>query len=91
MPYKDKKDRDFKHEEKLFLARGGRKIQTARQKARREYDAAGIDRTGKQIDHKKKLRSGGTSSMSNLRLRDPKENMADNPHSKPGTKTGGRK
>jgi hypothetical protein len=47
-----------------------------RQKARRAYDKAGIDRTGKQIDHKKPLRSGGTNAKGNLRLRDPSANMA---------------
>jgi hypothetical protein len=52
--------------------------QHERQRARRMYDAAGIDRTGKQIDHKKPLRKGGKSTKSNLRLRDPKANMGDN-------------
>ena len=87
MPYRDpKKDRDYKHEEALFLARGGRAIQTERQRARREYDKAGIDRTGKDIDHKKKLAAGGTSAPSNLRLRSSKANQSDNPHGKPFSK-----
>jgi hypothetical protein len=53
-----------------------------RAKARAEYDKAGIDRKGKDIDHKKKLAAGGTSARSNLRLRDSSENQADNRHKK---------
>ena len=53
-----------------------------RKKARRMYDAAGIDRTGKDIDHKKALASGGSAGRSNLRLRDSRENQADNGHKK---------
>jgi len=58
-----------------------------RKKARYEYDKAGIDRKGKDIDHKKPLRSGGAVGRSNLRLRDPSKNQADNGH-KPGEKAG---
>ena len=53
-----------------------------RAKARAKYDKAGIDRKGKDIDHKKKLAAGGTSARSNLRLRDSSENQADNRHHK---------
>ncbi|HQT82049.1 MAG TPA: HNH endonuclease signature motif containing protein [Ferrovaceae bacterium] len=49
-----------------------------RQKARRLYDKLGIDRKGKQIDHKKHLNAGGKTTAGNLRLRDPSANMADN-------------
>lgn len=49
-----------------------------RQKARREYDKKGIDRAGKHIDHKKKIKDGGKSTGGNLRLRSPGANMADN-------------
>lgn len=52
--------------------------QHERQRARREYDKKGIDRTGKQIDHIKPLRKGGKSTTGNLRLRAPKPNMGDN-------------
>ena len=55
---------------------GENKDDAERQKARRAYDKAGIDRTGKQIDHKKPIRSGGTNAKGNLRLRDPSSNMA---------------
>jgi len=49
-----------------------------RQKARRAYDKKGIDRAGKHIDHKKKIKDGGKSEGGNLKLRDPKANMSDN-------------
>jgi len=38
------------------------------------YDKMGIDRKGKDIDHIKPLRKGGTSTKSNLRLRSKKAN-----------------
>lgn len=52
--------------------------QHERQRARRMYDKLGIDRTGKDIDHIKPLRKGGTSTKSNLRLRSKKANEGDN-------------
>lgn len=67
--------------------RGEDKKQLVRAKARREYDKAGIDRKGKDIDHIKHLESGGTSAKSNLRLRSSSENQADNGHHK-GEKAG---
>lgn len=70
----------WKAEYKKQKARGETKDQLERQKARRDYDKRGIDRTGKDIDHVKPLRAGGTSSRGNLRLRDPSENQADNKH-----------
>lgn len=87
MPYRDpKKDRDYKHEEALFLARGGRAIQSERQRARRAYDAAGVDREGKDIDHKNKIKDGGKSTPGNLRLRSTAANRKDNAHGKPFSK-----
>lgn len=53
-----------------------------RKKARRLYDKEGIDRKGKDIDHKKALAEGGSAGKSNLRLRDKHENQADNGHHK---------
>jgi hypothetical protein len=61
---------------------GEDKEDLVRQKARAAYDKAGISRKGKHIEHKKKVSSGGTSARSNLTLRDPSENMADNKHHK---------
>lgn len=70
--------RDYKHAYKLQKKSGETADQIERQRARREYDKAGVDRSGKQIDHVKPLRKGGKSIPGNLRLRSPKANMADN-------------
>ena len=52
--------------------------QHERQRARRMYDKEGIERTGKDIDHIKPLRKGGTSTKGNLRLRAKSANQGDN-------------
>jgi hypothetical protein len=70
--------RDFKHAYALQKASGETKDQLERQKARQAYDKAGIDRTGKHIDHIKPLRAGGKTTKGNLRLRSPKANVSDN-------------
>jgi hypothetical protein len=72
----------WKAEYQAQLKRGEDKDQLERQKARRAYDKAGIDRTGKDIDHTKPIRSGGASTKGNLRLRDRHANQADNGHKK---------
>jgi hypothetical protein len=75
-----KGDDYWKKEYQKQKARGETKDQLERQQARREYDKKGIDRAGKDIDHIKPIRAGGTSSTGNLRLRDPSANQADNKH-----------
>jgi hypothetical protein len=70
--------RDYKHAYELQKKSGETEDQLERQRARRKYDKEGVDRSGKQIDHVKPLRAGGKSSTGNLRLRNPKANMADN-------------
>lgn len=55
----------------------------ARRKAMKEGKVTKGD--GKDIDHKKKLKDGGTNSKSNLRVRSKSANRADNGG------TGGRK
>lgn len=72
--------RDYKHAYKLQKQSGETEDQLERQRARRAYDKAGIDRAGKHIDHKKPLRAGGKSTTGNTRLRSPKANMRDNGH-----------
>ena len=69
--------RDYKHAYKLQKKSGETKDQIERQKARREYDKKGIDRSGKHIDHITPLRKGGKSTPGNTRLRSPKANMSD--------------
>lgn len=77
----------FKDQYKQQIARGEDVKQLERQKARREYDKAGIDRVGRDIDHKQKLAEGGKTEPGNLRLRSKKANRGDNGH-KPGEKAG---
>lgn len=70
--------RDYKRAYLLQKKSGETKDQLERQRARRQFDAAGIDRAGKDIDHIKPIRAGGKSKKGNLRLRSPKANQADN-------------
>lgn len=64
-----------------------KKKRAARNKARRAAEKAGKVRKGdgKDIDHKVPLRSGGSTSVSNTRVRSASANRADNGG------TGGRK
>jgi hypothetical protein len=70
--------RDYKHAYKLQKATGETDDQIERQRARRAYDKAGVDRAGKDIDHVTPLRKGGKSTPGNMRLRSRKANQADN-------------
>jgi hypothetical protein len=70
--------RDYKHAYKLQKASGETTYQIERQRARRAYDKAGVDRAGKDIDHVTPLRKGGKSTPGNMRLRSRKANQADN-------------
>lgn len=76
-----KRVRDYKAEYKRDLETGKsgpNSAQSERQRARKAYDAKGIDRSGKDIDHIKPLRAGGKSTTGNLRLRAKKANQGDN-------------
>ena len=77
MPYVNKK-RPYKKEYKQQKARGEHANRMKRQRARRDYDKRGIDRNGKDIDHKVPIRKGGKSNLANLRLRNRKSNRKDN-------------
>jgi len=70
--------RNYKHAYKLQKESGETDDQIERQRARRAYDKAGVNRDGKHIDHKTPIRAGGKSTKGNTRLRSPKANMADN-------------
>ncbi len=77
MPYADPKDRDYKHEHALEMKKPkARKLRAERQRARRAMDAAGVNRDGKDIDHKTPLSRGGSNGKSNLRLVSPMTNRA---------------
>ena len=75
MPYKDKNSRDpkkeWENEKKNPKATAARK---KRQQARQLYDKLGIDRAGKDIDHKAGTEAG--NAKSNLRLQTPSQNRS---------------
>jgi len=64
MAYKNpEKDRDAKHEWQLEKKRpGAHEARMERQRARRALDKKGVDRTGKDVAHKKALAKGGSNS-----------------------------
>ena len=70
--------RDYKHAYTLQKTSGETENQLERQRARREYDKKGVDRSGKDIDHIKPLRAGGKSTPGNTRLRSRSANQSDN-------------
>ena len=82
MPYKNPvKDRPYKREYQLQKERGEHEGRMERQRARREYDAKGIDRAGKDIDHKKMISKGGKNA-DGTRLMSPSKNRSRNGKSK---------
>ena len=75
MPYKNKADRNVKREYELEKTRpGAHEARMERQRARRAYDKAGIDRDGKDIDHIKGVKAG--NGKDNSRLRAPEVNRS---------------
>lgn len=75
MPYVNK-PRPYKKEYQQQKSRGEHENRMDRQRARREMDKKGVDRTGKDIDHVKPLSKGGTNAKSNLRLTSPSDNRS---------------
>ena len=75
MPYVTK-PRPYKKEYEQQVARGEHPARMERQQARRAMDAKGVERTGKDIDHKKPLSKGGTNAASNLRVVKPSTNRS---------------
>lgn len=83
--------RDYKRDYQLQKQRGEHERRMERQRARRAMDAKGVDRTGKDVSHKKALARGGKNS-DGYRLESPSKNRArGGAMSKPYTKTGKRK
>lgn len=81
----EKYKRDYKMEYRNYHGKPKqRKERAARTKAREMMIKKGKSRKGdgKDIDHKKPLRSGGSNSINNLRKRDKSDNRADNGHKK---------
>ena len=92
MPY-TKSPRPYKKEYQKQKARGEHAGRMERQRARRKMDAEGIDRTGKDISHKKMISKGGKNA-DGVKLEDPSKNRARNGHSpakKPAKKKAAKK
>lgn len=75
MPYKNPKDRDYKQDYKLQKERGEHENRMERQRARREMDKKGVDRTGKDVAHVKALSKGG-SNKDGVKLESPSKNRS---------------
>jgi hypothetical protein len=76
-----KRKRNYKREYKLFHGKPSQiKKRAKRVQARRDMEDEGKVHKGdgKDVDHKKPLRNGGTSARKNLRVRDRGENRSDN-------------
>ena len=76
MPYKNKSDRDAKHEWELEKKRAGaHEARMERQRARRALDKKGVDRKGKDVAHKVALSKGG-SNKEGYTLQSPSKNRS---------------
>lgn len=67
--------RDYKREYETQKARGEHPDRMERQRARRELDAKGIDRKGKDVAHIKALSKGG-SNKEGVKLQSPSKNRS---------------
>lgn len=79
MAYKNKSDRNYKHEYEAYQGKPEQiKRRTARNKARAELEKAGKVHKGdeKDVDHKKPLSKGGSTSLSNLRVKSKHDNRS---------------
>jgi hypothetical protein len=78
MPSSKNYKRDYKQEGKTARKRGEVKDRAKRNAARRKLMAEGkvSKGDGKDVDHKKPLRSGGSNSRSNLRVQSKGSNRS---------------
>lgn len=74
MPYKNK-PRPYQKEYAQQKERGEHENRMERQRARREMDKKGVDRTGKDVAHVKALSKGG-SNKDGVRLEPPSKNRS---------------
>jgi hypothetical protein len=74
MPY-TKSPRPYAHEYKMQKARGELPDRMERQRARRELDAKGVNRKGKDVAHVKALSKGG-SNKDGVKLQSPHKNRS---------------
>lgn len=84
---------DSKRQRAYNSTEKAKKQRAARNKARREAikDGRAKKGDGKDIDHKKPLRNGGSNAKSNTRVRSKSSNRADNGSYKGMTRKGSRK
>lgn len=76
----EEKERDYKEEYANYHSKPEQKKNRAkRNAARRKFEKEGrvTKGDGKDVDHKRKLRSGGSNNDSNLRVRDRHSNRGD--------------
>jgi hypothetical protein len=67
--------RNYKKDYVTQVARGEHDDRMERQKARREMDAKGVDRAGKDVAHVKALSKGG-SNKTGVKLQAPSKNRS---------------
>ena len=67
--------RNYKKDYVTQVARGEHDDRMERQRARREMDAKGVDRAGKDVAHVKALSKGG-SNKSGVKLQAPSKNRS---------------
>jgi hypothetical protein len=79
MPSSPGYKRNYKQEAKTAKARGEHEDRMERQRARREIDAKGIDRSGKDVSHRKMMKNGGTNK-DGYTLESPSKNRSRNGH-----------
>jgi hypothetical protein len=75
MPYVNKK-RPYVKEWAQQEARDEKPARAERARARYKLDKEGVDRAGKDIDHKKPVSKGGTNADSNLQVVAPSKNRS---------------
>jgi len=75
MPYVNK-PRPYKKEYTQQVERGEAPARRKRENARDLYDREGIDRKGKDIDHKVPLSKGGSAGKGNLQLKSASANRS---------------
>ena len=67
--------RNYKKDYVTQVARGEHDDRMERQRARREMDAKGVDRAGKDVAHVKALSKGG-SNKTGVKLQSPSKNRS---------------
>jgi hypothetical protein len=85
-------ERDYKKEYRNYHGKPKQRKERAARTAARELmikKGRAKKGDGKDIDHKKPLRNGGSKSINNLRVRDKSANRSDNGHKKGETQKKG--